>query len=230
MKRVLKIVFKSVLTLILGLIGYLISAVIGTLIPTTGLEKPERGDIKIYVRSNGLHTNLILPLALPNFEWFYQSTNKIYKKHHTYQYLSIGWGDKAFYTQYKYQKLPGMYNTLRALAWPSESAIHLVYLPSQPQEDDYCIALYLTEKQFQTLLAYVDEYLIKGEDGQYALLCRGYGRRDYFLKSKGHYHLFFTCNNWVNRALKRLRIPTGQWIPLEAGIRYRLHRFKRYSS
>lgn len=231
MKRILKIFFKSVLTLILGLVGYLISAVIGTLIPTTGLEKPERGEIKIYVRSNGLHTNLILPLALPNFEWFYQNTNKISKKPHAYRYLSIGWGDKAFYTQYKYQNLPGLYNTIRAMAWPSESAVHMVFLDQAPPENDYCLPLLINKNQFRKLLEYIDAYLIDSAEGSYALIGPGYGLRDYFLKSKGGYHLFFTCNNWVNQALKRIGIPTGIWIPLEAGIRYRLHLYKRrYSS
>ncbi|NJO90589.1 MAG: DUF2459 domain-containing protein, partial [Chloroflexia bacterium] len=44
-----------------------------------------------------------------------------------------------------------------------------------------------------------------------------------YFQAKGKYSLFFTCNNWANRGLKKAGVKNAVWAPFDKSVLYHLH-------
>ena len=54
------------------------------------------------------------------------------------------------------------------------------------------------------------------------VLGRGYRDNDIFYEANGGYSAILTCNEWTGRALRAAGVRTGLWTPLEQSIMWRL--------
>src|SRR5438552_1587038 len=60
-------------------------------------RQPENG-IDIYVKSNGVHTDILAPVSTPEIDWKTKvNTGDFKPSMKEFQYVSFGWGDKGFY-------------------------------------------------------------------------------------------------------------------------------------
>ncbi len=203
---------------------YLGAAFVGSWVQTAEKASPKEGQVALFVLTNGLHTEIAVPLHYANQDWLSKISPDLSDSFSEFRYISLGWGDQAFYLQYKERAYPSLANTCRAMLWPSSSVLHMRFYAKPPRLGERVLRVWVSAAQYQHLCVWLENYFQKDQEGKFELLSRGYGRRDFFFRSHGHYHLFYTCNNWTGEALQCMGIPVGVWTPLMPGLWYPLER------
>ncbi len=170
---------------------------------------------EIFVASNGVHLDLIVPrqhlpgeladeLELPN--WV--------------NYIAFGWGDKEFYINTPTWSDLEFYTTFKALFLDSESAIHITWIS---QKYPRWTAVPMCDIQLQLLIDYLDQTFKKGPvNNILEIEASGYSAYDKFYEAKGNFSFVQTCNNWVNEGLKAAKVKTSIWSPFDQGVLYQL--------
>lgn len=207
---------------------YVIGALVLGLVPVNKNFAHAPEGIEIFVVSNGLHADLVLPVSNASIDW----RDHIPTAHFTgadpsFRYISIGWGDKGFYinTPEWSDLTPG--TALRALFWPSPTAMHVTYFRQLPVHAPGFIRLQITTEQYQKLVLYILPYFKKKPDGSFILIPdAGYSSNDNFYEAFDHYHLFNTSNSWTNRGLKEAGVRSAVWAPLDRAILYQLRKIE----
>nr|WP_317046950.1 DUF2459 domain-containing protein [Flavobacterium kingsejongi] len=88
--------------LILGIFGfvvlYLVAAFVLSLIPVHTTDRDPANDITVYIKTNGVHTDLVMPLRSELIDWSQKIKISNTKANDTLaRYIAMGWGDKGFY-------------------------------------------------------------------------------------------------------------------------------------
>jgi len=168
---------------------------------------------EVYVWSNGVHLDLIIPrdelapellakLDLP--KWV--------------KYAAFGWGDKEFYINTPTWADVKFTPTFNALFTNSQSALHVVWYPDRNPK---WISVPLCEQQMNRIREYVGSSFEKDTAGQFQeVYAAGYTDRDKFYLAQGNFSVFRTCNQWVNQALKQAGVRTAVWSPFDKGVLY----------
>ena len=87
--------------LILFLCTYLTIVLIGASFPINTDYNPENGEIEIFVISNGIHTDVCLPVQDSLINWTEFIDTKNFKGiKQSPEFISIGWGDKGLYLRH----------------------------------------------------------------------------------------------------------------------------------
>ena len=200
---------------------FLLFATILTLIPTNSTYQEAEEGIDIYLASNGLHVDYVLPVKTEVVDW------GIYFRPEDFDagpkpFVAIGRGDKGFYLETPTWGDLKVSNVTNALFWPSPTILHITYLRGQPILNDHVKKLTLSKDEYHNLVEYIKESLVYEENGMTAMVpCCDYpGVNDKFYYSEGKYHLFMTCNDWVNAGLKRIGVKTATWAPLDKCLFY----------
>ena len=125
-------IFLFALLLIIGiLLSYALLTLIGIIVPSNKKFKPAENGITIYISTNGLHTDFILPCVNDFFDWTKWVSNQDYSselsKDH---YLSFGWGDRAIYLDLDSWDNLTIALTLKTLLWPTPTFCLLYTSPS----------------------------------------------------------------------------------------------------
>ena len=83
---------------VIGLISvYLISAYCLSRITVTE-EKGNKKEVTIYIKTNGVHTDLVVPVRNNQMDWSKEvKFSNTLSTDTTFNYLAMGWGDKLFY-------------------------------------------------------------------------------------------------------------------------------------
>lgn len=176
----------------IALIAYLYAP-----LPAPDVAPAREGDcVELHLYSNGFHSDIGAPAS-------------IFPEHHPLRRLYpdarsflIGWGDERFYYSDGTDLLLG----LDALIPPSPSVLHVAYNagPSSaylsPNDD---LAVGVSSEGAARFVAYVDRALVLDERGAPVRISDGkvIGRSS-FLRTRGSFHLFNVCNQWMARALR----------------------------
>jgi len=227
MRKLLKIVGFVLLSLILFLGGYMLAAFgLGRMGVEAAQNKKE--DLTIYLLTNGVHTDLVLPVKSSLIDWSehfkYENTKS---KQTNFNYLAIGWGDKGFYLDTPTWAELKFSTAFRAATGLSTAAIHATYYRTMTEGED-CIKVGISNDQYQKLINYIQKDLIKKSNGALTLIETDavYGDSDAFYDATGSYSLFHTCNTWTNNALKAADMKASVWTPFDTGI---FHQYKAAS-
>lgn len=224
LKKTIRLILKSIVYLLGGIALYVLTAILGTWI-TTGSKSTQttiKFPITIYIISNGLHTDIVVPAKHVVIDWRKHLTQPRFKAFEQHSYISFGWGDAAFFLKSTQTGFPGTGTTLNAMFLPSSSLMHITFYSRMYTNADNVYALTVSEKQYQALAKFILASLVTNQYQQFRFVAQGYGVADFFFKAKGYYHLFNTCNNWTSRGLKAMDIRTGIWTPFEQGVLYYL--------
>ncbi len=121
----------------------------------------------------------------------------------TYQYLGIGWGDKEFYMNTPTWSQLKLSVAFKAVFGLGEAVMHTTYYKEMAENED-CRRIVISDEQYSQLIRYVTDGFKKDTNGHFINIPTNmtYGYSDAFYEANGHYNLFFTCNTWVNNALK----------------------------
>lgn len=209
---VLKRVFFGVLLLIglYGIVFYLAS-----LIPVTPKQVSEKHDtVQIYLSSNGVHTDFIIPVVHPLQDFSQVLGLNVKGK----PWIAVGWGDKEFYLNTPQWSDLKASTALKALTGLSTSAIHVTQL-SAVSLDSKTVELQVSYEAYKALVRYVLKSFQYDKYGKGILLnAPGYGLNDYFYQAKGSYSAFYTCNTWINQGLKYADQKAALWTLTDSGI------------
>lgn len=204
---------------------------IATLLARTPLNTPYQpspeATIPIYVLSNGVHTDLILPIIVgdaPDILWDW-STFIPFEQFDplpdpTVGYIGFGWGEQRLYRDVPEWSDLTVEITLNAMMWPSRSAMHVYLLPAAPPEHSHLVRLMVDETQYRALIDHIQSSFSLTTNGEIINLnCCWYPRfNDNFYESPHWYHFLQTCNVWTNNALKAANLPTGRWALFDTDI------------
>ena len=222
--------FRKTLFWLVKLIGLLVSivllyfllALLLTIIPTNHAPQPANG-VQIFVMTNGVHTDFVLPVDRPEMDWLQYIPISDFKRAHHPRYITFGWGDKGFYIETPEWSDLKASTAFKALFFLSSTAMHVSYMNSKPIEDKDCKSIILTEKQYEKLINYIQGSFKKNADGNVILIPgKGYDAYDNFYEANGTYSLIKTCNGWLNNGLKNIGVKTAIWAPFDKCIFYRL--------
>ena len=220
MKKTGKIILKTVGGLVGVILLYLLCVLLLPYIPIAKKPTTAPESYDIYILSNGVHTDLVLPLHTPVFQWerFVPTKNTIAGAQN-YKYVGIGWGDKGFYLDTPTWSQLKVSTALKAAFWLSESAMHCTYYQTV-KEDDQCKKITLTEEQYRRLCSFVQHQFDTTPQGKPILIPTDavYGKNDAFYDAKGSYSFLETCNTWTNRGLKIAGQKAALWTATDTGI------------
>lgn len=223
-KKLLKYVWRGLLFFVGFVAIYLLATVAGALITTGGVPAKavnSGSKITIYVVTNGVHTDLVLPVKHTIKNWRTHLKNTRQQSHLQAAYIGFGWGDRDFFLK-SVNAPPNIATTLKATFLPSQSLMHLSFYPNIAPHLPHVYPLNISTLQYKALVSYILKSFKMSPQQQFQWVASGYQSYDAFFEAKGRYHLFNTCNNWTNRGLKTLGINTGIWTPFEQGVLYHL--------
>lgn len=177
----------------------------------------------IFVESNGVHTDFLLPVKSMQKDWTAMFPYRDFEAvDSSYHYISIGWGDKGFFLNTPSWSDLTFSTAFKASFGLSSTAMHITY-QHEPKQDSMCRALTITPQQYDTLIAYINHSFLQQDGNIVQIHHPGYNKQDCFYEANGTYSLFKTCNIWTNNGLKVMGVKTGMWTPFQGGIMKQLN-------
>lgn len=219
-----KIVFIYILKTLGIIVGIIVVyALLGYLLPFIEVavkEDGEKKEIPIYIYTNGVHTDIVMPVKNEIVDWSSKIPFTNTKSKETdYNYVGIGWGDKGFYLDTPTWADLKVSTALKAAFWLSESAMHCTYYKTMTEAED-CKKIMISKNQYKELVKFVDAKFDRDHNGNYILIPTNavYGNNDAFYDAQGRYSFLNTCNTWSNNALKSAGQKAALWTPTDYGI------------
>jgi len=223
------VILNSLGILILVILGilalFLLLIPLGTIIPINRKYQPVKNGIDIYLSSNGMHTDFIVPTQNKLFNWGHLIDSQPYEKElKQYPYLGIGWGDWNFYIELDAWENLTPKLAARALLNPrTKTLMHITAYDELPAKERRVEKVSITNEQYLALCKFIQTGFDFNAQQEVQLLPNlGYAPHDNFYKATGSYHYFHTCNYWVNKGLKKIGVRTPLWSPIDRGMFYQL--------
>ncbi|WP_430613229.1 TIGR02117 family protein [Flavobacterium sp. JP2137] len=181
----------------------------------------EAKEVEIYLYSNGVHTDIVLPLRHELKDWSVEIDPMDTKAQPTdMRWIAMGWGDKGFYLETPEWSDLKASVAFKAAFYLGSSAVHTTFYRSV-QEGEKCVKVSITRNQYRALIAYIENSFDRNAAGEVLLIKSStYGNTDSFYEAKRTYGLFYTCNTWANNALKAAGLPACLWTASDRGILY----------
>ena len=219
MRRGLGWIAGSLLALV-TLVGLYVGVAAALMLwPANARAPAEPPSIEAYVLSNGVHTDLVLPVRSAAIDWRALFDPHDAKAPPDAEFVAIGWGDRDFYLHTPTWADLTLRRAVGALFGANASLLHVTWL-TRVQLRQGAYAMPLSQRQYLALVAHVRGSLPGGRT--IALPGAGYGPDDAFYEAKGSYHLFETCNTWTGRGLRRAGVPVSRWTPFDFNVVGRL--------
>lgn len=208
---ILKKVFKWILCFILIPVIYLLVSLILSSITVDRKIENQVLDKKIYLSTNGIHLNIILPKndldSLLLFGLKHEETD---------EYLSFGWGDENFYLNTPTWGDLTFKNAFRAVFLKSSTLLHV---NRYKHKNSNWVEIEVSDFELNKLTYYILNTFLTHENGEKIMLeNKGYTSTDDFYKSKGSYSIFKTCNTWVNIGFKKSGLKCCLWTPFDFSL------------
>lgn len=196
---------------------YLLAALVGALIPANPGWQPPRQGVPIFVRTNGVHTSIVVPSAREGIDWSpLLRAGHIDRPDLAGDYLAIGWGQRDFFlkTPTWADLRPGI--ALRALVGGGGSLIHVEHLRRPVADRDHRPVL-VSPEQYRRLAGFILDSFALPPNGT-VLPIPGHFETDVFYDARGDYNLFTTSNEWTGAALRTAGVRIGIWTPFAQSV------------
>jgi len=220
-KNLLKNIFIISIFIIIIICLYFSSELILSKV-TNDYKKYNNLEYEIYLKSNGVHTDIVLPIDNNIIYWpnLFPFENTI-SKSKDFNYIAIGWGDKGFYLDTPTWSELKVSTALVAGLGIGKTALHITYYKDM-QEDDLTIKVPISKEQYASIVSTVKKNLQYDDKGKSINIKTNaqYGENDAFYEAIGSYSIFHTCNTWTNNTLKEAMLPSSKWLVFDKGILY----------
>lgn len=173
----------------------------------------------IYLQTNGVHTDLVLPVKNEIYDWSKQIDMRSTKSQDTTaQFIAIGWGDKGFYLETPTWADLKASTALKAAFGLSSTAMHCTFY-KHITENKSRKKIEISFEQYKQLIAFINRSF-KWQHNKTVLVNTSvrYDEYDTFYEAVGTYSLFKTCNTWTNQALKAAGLKACYWAAFEQRI------------
>jgi uncharacterized protein (TIGR02117 family) len=202
--------------------AYLLVALVLALVPLNADFRPVADGIPVYVRTNGVHAELVLPTRSADVDWSTDHpASDMRALAAPMRWIAFGWGDAAFFasTPTWFDLEPG--TALVALSGLGEGAMHVEYIANPASYAGR--ELRLSPAQHAQLVAYVRDSFERTADGRPIRLgAPGYFDTDAFYAAKPRYTFWMTSNEWVRRGLTAAGVRTPVWAPFDSALFFQL--------
>ncbi len=225
-RSLLKYAGLGVLIALSMVVLYLAAALILTLVPVNSEAPVPQDGVTIFVLSNTVHTDILVPVVHPEIDWrtvidpgdFASGSDRS-------EYIAFGWGDKGFYLDTPTWAQLKISTAIKAMLLLSPTAMHISYYRKKPATGDLVKKLVISDGQYRRLVHYLLASFQQDKQGNFRLISHPgyYNLNDRFYEANGYYTLFKTCNNWTNRALKDISVKTAVWAPFDKSVLYHLN-------
>ncbi len=220
-KKLVKTTGKAAFGVVELLLLYAIAGIFMSFVPVNK-HASQKEDVSIYILSNGVHTDLVVPIKNEEIDW-----NQFVKFEHTTgkdsmaNFVAFGWGDKGFYLDTPTWSELKVSTAFKAAFALSEAAIHTTFY-REMEEGEKCVKINVSKEQYKLLVHYITASFDTDDNNQFIHIptTANYGEHDTFYEAKGTYNLFYTCNTWANNGLKACHQKASLWTLLDRGIFY----------
>ena len=217
--KIIKKLLKYTAIFVLSLMTYLLIVTLLSFVSVNEDFAENQKEIPIYILTNGVHTDVVLPLKSEYYDW----TNQLKPEHtkakdSTYQYAALGWGDKGFYLETPTWADLKTSTALKAASGLSATAMHVTFYKDL-KESNSCKKLQISSDNYKKLILFINESF-QTKSGEFLKIETDavYGKHDVFYEANGSYSLFYTCNSWANQALKAANQKAALWTISDSGI------------
>jgi len=196
------------------LLLYLLISVIG-LIPVNNDFKPKPDGIEIFITSNPVHAEFVLPIETGIINWREQFPADCFLGNTEFAtHVAIGWGDQGFFLETRTWSDLRLSTSLNALLWPSSSCLHVVF-QTPPKLGDDSRSVKISVEQYRQLVEYIHlRFRRNPSSKKIQIEAAAYGTNDAFFEAVGIYHCLNTCNSWVGDGMQSAGVRTGWFTPL----------------
>lgn len=229
----------SPLRVALGAVGWLVAAaivisatyataaiVLGAMaVNASFVETP--GGIPVYVRTNGVHAELILPTRTESVDWSVEHPPAHMRSLTGPQdWIAFGWGDLGFFANTpRWADLDPKIAVI-ALSGLAPGAMHVEYIESPRSYKAHEIVV--SPEQHARLVAYVRSSFERDAAGRPERSeLPGYFDDDAFYEASRGYRLWFTCNDWVRKGLTEAGVRAPVWSPFDTALFYQLQQIRQ---
>ena len=224
MKRAFRIALRAIGALLaLPILYFLGALLLGTIPANGGWVEPKEG-VRIFVRTNGVHTWIIVPKVTPEMDWrpLVPGAHLKDPRWGGGDHVALGYGNRTFYLETPTWGDLTMKNAFLAAFGQGRSLMHADH-DHNPQPDENTRPLTISREQYKRLAEHIRaSFQVDAQGRTMPVLGRGYGGSDMFYEAVGPYSALYTCNAWTGEALRHAGVKTGVWTPLSQSIMWRL--------
>ena len=205
LRKLLKYGLVALGVLVAASVVYLGAAVVLAFVPVNEDFENAAEGIEIYLLSNGVHVDFVLPVRSPSIDWseLIPREQFVNVDSKSYRYLAFGWGDRAFYIETPAWSDVRVTTVAMAMLWPTSATMHVESIRQEPVVGELTRRVVLSRARYETLFEAIRESFRTTAKGQVIPIPgKSYGDTDNFYEGTGSYHAFNTCNMWTNRVLK----------------------------
>lgn len=213
-RRLIKALGAIVVGIVLAIMLFALAGWIGSSIPRNADWHESREGIEILVGTNGVHTELVLPLTTPEKDWrreFPAADLPIPRSDATH--VAISWGEKEVFLNTPTWSDLSPVTVLRIVGIGGEGLIHASHYVRPAPSADFR-PLTLSPAEYRRLAAAIERSLPQGTRVRHD----GYGPHDVFYDAPGEYTASNTCNQWTSDMLAAAGVRTGWWTPFAGGV------------
>lgn len=209
-RHLIKLLKRVMLIFISVILIYFLVALVASNISTSPKEYSNKKQ-KIYVATNGVHSDIIVPVGL--------LSNELKSRlllDNSSNYLAFGWGDKGFFINTPTWGDLTFSVAVKAVFLESPTAMHITPYNKIKAEWKH---VSLSEQQLLIInkLLY-NSFKTDKKENFIAIPDYSYGMNDRFYEALGSYSCLFTCNTWTNSILKASDVKTAIWTPFDFGV------------
>jgi len=199
---------------------YLALALVGALVPLNReWRETEAPDTTIYLRSNGIHVDIVMPAVAQGLDWRpYFPARDFADPSAASRWFGFGAGERRVYLE-----TPTWADiTPRTLWLAIGGGERVLHVDRTTIPGDNLVAIRLRPEEYRRLWAAIRAQFVLGPDGRPQRLAhRGYGPDDAFYRSGGRASAINTCNQWVADQLRIAGVKVSAWAPFPLGLRWR---------
>ncbi len=223
LQRTTKAVLTGLGTLLTLPLLYFTGALAGGLIPANAGWTEAQSGVPIFVRTNGVHTWIMVPKVAAGVDWtpIVPAAHIKDPRYARGNHIAIGYGNRDFYLNTPTWGDLSLRTALAAAFGGGPSLIHVEH-EHDPRPDEHQQPITLSVREYRRLAAHIRQSFDLAGGRSKPLLGRGYGPADVFYEARGPYNAYRTCNEWTGEALRAAGARTGVWTPLSQSIMLRL--------
>lgn len=221
-RRPRRLLSRFLLGLLFAATLYPASAMVLGLIPVNSDFRQADAGVAIYVRSNGVHTDIVVPHIHLHHDWrseFPQDENALWRR-----YIGFSWGDRGFF-----QETPRWADLRASVAFTALSGLGnsamRVEFTDTPILNDGDAALLLSEAQYRRLVQSIRASFQRDGNGRaLPMPTPSYAAGSRYFEATGSYSLLRTCNDWTRARLTEAGVRMPVWAPFYPAIFYQLRK------
>ncbi|MCF4167438.1 TIGR02117 family protein [Zavarzinia compransoris] len=224
MRRVLRLLALALGLPVAAALHYAVAALVGAMAFTVP-EPPDGQTVTVYVHSNGVHVDIVVPMQALGVDWRRDLGPEAFPfaDPAAAHYVGIGWGDRDFYLNTPTWAEMTVGRALGALFASRGSLVHVTLWRGTPGIGAYTRPVVLGQAQYERLVTALRAGFARDAAGRpRPIEGYRYSTVDAFYEGVGTYSAFLTCNEWAAARLREAGVAVGVWSPFPFGIMWNL--------